>query len=726
MPDEQNLIDQPTSTTAPDNAKPVAPEPVPFIERDISWLGFNYRVLQEAKDETVPLLERLKFLAIYSSNLDEFFRVRVAHHRNLVRLGKKTKKKLHQEPEDTLRQIQKIVNEQQVEFNKIYSEQIIPGLAQNNIYIKNRREMNAEQEEFVEQYFQDNLLPYVQPVLLVKGKIRPFLNNAAIYLCVDLRDRVKPDHVAYAIVQVPSDYLPRFVVLPSVAGTHEIILLDDIVRHNITWLFPGYNILNSYSVKLTRDAELYIDDEYSGNLLAKIKKSLNKRNVGPASRLVYDRQMPPEMLAFLSEILEIDTLDLLPEGRYHNNFDFFKFPDFEKQHLSNTPMPPLPYYPLEEADNIFSEIKVRDHLLMVPFHSYESVIQFFERAAADPTVTHIKIIQYRVAKVSRIMNALMRAVKAGKQVSAFIEVKARFDEEANLKWGERLEEAGVVVKYSFPGLKVHAKTALVRRVESSGPRIYTYMSTGNFHEGTAKIYSDFGFFTADQRLTSEVARVFSFLETVRVPGQDFEHLLIGQFNLRKSLTAFIDSEIATAKAGKTARIFLKLNSLQDPEMLSKLYEASQAGVEVRLIIRGICCLVPGVKGFSENISAISIVDRFLEHSRVFIFHNGGKERMYLSSADWMERNLSFRIETVFPVYDPDLFRQIKDIMQIQWNDNVKARHLEDGRINSYRKNLQDLAIRSQEETYYYFKRLNEEWLLAEEMSHEGDAAELEE
>jgi len=684
---------------------------LPFVERDISWLDFNYRVLQEAKDPSVPLLERLKFLAIYSNNLDEFFRVRVAHHRNMVRVGKKTKRKLRLHPKQVLQEIQQIVNQHQEELNDIFSKEIVPELAKEGIIIRYRQELNPEQHAFIEQYFQDNLLPYVQPVVLLKNKIRPFLNNGAIYLCLDLEEKDKPDKEVYAIVQVPSNYFSRFIEVPPRGDAHELIMLDDIVRHNIKPLFPGYNILDAYSIKLTRDAELYIDDEYSGDLLAKIKGSLAKRNVGPASRLVYDRTMPERIRTFLMETLEIGPLDMLPEGRYHNNSDFFKFPDYGKIHLSNLPLPPLPYPPLEDAPDYFAAIREKDHLMMVPYHRYESVIQFFEQAAIDPAVTHIKIIQYRVASVSRIMKALMRAVKSGKQVSAFIEVKARFDEEANLKWGEELERAGVSVKYSFPGLKVHSKIALIRRIEGDTGRLYAYFSTGNFHEGTAKIYSDFGLFTADQRLTSEAARVFSFLETVRVPTQEFQHLLVGQFNLRRKLEEFIDFEIAEAEAGRKSQISLKLNSLQDDRMLEKLYDASESGVDIRLNIRGLSCLVPDKKGFSKNICGISIVDRFLEHTRVFQFHHGGEELIFLSSADWMERNLSFRIETTFPVYDEDLKQQIRDILDIQWNDNVKARFLDFKKVNSYRKtDHDDLAVRSQEETYYYFKRRNEKFL----------------
>jgi len=696
---------------------------VPFVDRDLSWLSFNYRVLQEAKDPTNPLLERLKFLAIYSSNLDEFFRVRVAHHYNLLRVGKKTKKQLHEQPKHVLKMIQNIVREQQEEFSDIFTDQIIPQLTNHGVHVLRRGELVEDQIEFIEQYFQDHLLPYVQPVLLVKGLIRPFLNNATIYLCVDLEEKENPGKGStYALVQVPSDQLRRFIELPSNRGEHDIILLDDVVRHNITWLFPGYNIINSYSIKLTRDAELYIDDEYSGDLLVKIRNSLNKRNVGPASRLVYDKQMPEEMLSFLSEMLEVGELGQFPEGRYHNNFDFFKFPDFGKVNLKDTPYKAIPYTPLEESEDFFETMRAQDHLINMPYNSYESVVQFFERAAADPHVTHIKIIQYRVAKDSRIMEALMSAAKSGKQVAAFIEVKARFDEEANLKWGERLEESGVQVRYSFPGLKVHSKSALVRRMENGVEQLYVYLSTGNFHEKTAALYSDFGMFTADKRLTSEIARLFAFLETVRIPTDGFEHLLVGQFNLRRQLEEYIDFEVSEAQAGRPAKIFLKLNSLQDMTMVEKLYQASQAGVEIRMVIRGICCLVPGIENVSENIDVISILDRYLEHARVFIFHHGGEDRMYLSSADWMERNLSFRIETSWPVYDPNIKKLVHDIMRIQWRDNVKSRYIHFTQNNLYRKTSQDLAIRSQEETYFFLKRVSEQWATSQDGLEEEASA----
>jgi len=706
-PDELNGVAARLAAATPRTVKQMTKD-IPFIERDISWLSFNYRVLQEAKSPSVPLFERIKFLAIYSSNLDEFFRVRMANHRNLIRIGKKTRRELDISPKQTVRTIQKIVNAQQEEFGRIFADRIIPELRRHGILLKRRLDLDAEQRDFVENYFRDHMLPFVQPVLLVKNKIRPFLNNAQLYLAISMKDReVKDAPNDYALVKIPSDHLPRFIQLPSPPGEYHLIMLDDIVRHSVSWMFPGYDIVDTYSIKLTRDAELYIDDEFSGDLISKIRQSLAKRHVGPASRFVYDREMPEPLLENLKDIFGLDRYDLLKEGRYHNNFDFFQFPTFGLDHLKNPELPPLPYKPLEAAKDYFGAIRQKDHLIHVPYQSYGSVVRFFEEAAKDPAVTHIKIVQYRVARKSRIMNALMAAVEAGKQVSVFIEVKARFDEEANLRWGEKLEKAGVTVHYSFPGVKVHSKLALVRRDEEGGPRMYTYLSTGNFHEETARVYADLGIFTADERLVNEVARVFSYLETVKLPEQPFEHLLVGQFNLRTALEEKIDYEIEQAKAGKPASMILKMNSLQDRRMIAKLYEASQAGVKIQMIIRGICCLVPGKQGWSENIHAISIVDRFLEHARVFVFHHGGQEQVYLSSADFMTRNLSYRIETAFPVYDPEIKAEILEVLQLQLADNVKARVLDEGLTNAYYKSGEDLAIRSQIETYYHVKRMTE-------------------
>ncbi|MCB9311103.1 MAG: polyphosphate kinase 1 [Lewinellaceae bacterium] len=684
-----------------------------IIHRDISWLSFNYRVLQEAADISVPLLERLKFLAIYSSNLDEFFRIRVANHRNLSQTDKVTIKNLEYSPQTVLKQLLKIANTHQKEFTRIFENIILPELEKNRIQIASWHRLNPEQMDFINTYFDEYLLPFVQPVILDGKNIKPFLNNGALYLALYLKkkdaDKSEPQ---YAIVKIPSDHLPRFIELPNASdGTKNIMILDDVVRYTVRYIFPGYDIIDTYSIKITRDAELYIEDEFQGDLINKIKKSLSKRNIGETSRMVYDRIMPRHFLQYLMQVFDIQQVDLLPEGRYHNNSDFFKFPDFGLKHLKDAVLTPIKIPSLEDSSSIFDVIKVQDHFIMTPFHCYESVIKFFEDAATDPDVTHIKIIQYRVAKVSRIMDAIKLAVKSGKQVSTFIEVKARFDEEANLTWGENLEKAGVQVNYSMPGYKVHSKLALVRRLENSKPNIYAYLGTGNFHEDTAKLYSDIGIFTADRRITAEVARIFTYLETQQEPIQKFEYLGVGLFNLKQKFIDLIQREIQHAKSGQKAKMIIKMNSLQDTEMIQLLYNASQAGVKIKLIIRGINCLIPGVKGLSENIEAISIIDRFLEHSRVFVFHNAGESEVYLSSADWMVRNLHFRVEALFPVFDPIIAKNIISILKIQWNDNVKARIFDAAQSNSYKTNDDEIAMRSQIETYYFIKRLEESKLI---------------
>ena len=679
-----------------------------ITNRDISWLSFNYRVLQEAKDPSVPLMERIKFLAIFSSNLDEFFRVRVAHLRSFERLGKKTIRELDFEPKIVLAEIISIIKNQQSEFVNLLNNVIIPELKLNQIYILRRLDLNEEQKNFIENYFLNNLLPFVQPVLLIKNKIRPFLNNGSLYISLWMKDKNSQNtNNQYAIIKLPSDHLPRFIQLPpSKPGKKEIIMLDDIVRFSANKLFPGYDIRDAFSIKLSRDAELYIDDEFSGDLVNKLKNSLTKRNVGPASRFVYDKKMPDHLLNFLLETFEISKNEAIPEGRYHNNSDFFGFPSFGNSQLKYAPLEQL-QLPDLESNNIFENIANKDYLIHPPYHSFDSVINFFEQAANDPTVTHIKIIQYRVAKQSRIMNALMRAAKNGKKVSAFIEIKARFDEESNLFWGEQLEKAGVEVHYSFPGVKVHSKLALVRRIENEKPKYYAYLSTGNFHEDTSKIYTDLGIFTSKALLIDELIQVFSFLETVKVPQKEFKQLLVGQFNLRESLEKMIQKEIQFAKEGLPASMTLKMNSLEDISMINLLYKASQAGVKIKLIIRGICCLIPGIPEISANIEAISIVDKFLEHSRVFVFNNNGDPKVYLSSADWMTRNLSYRVETAFPILDESIKKTILELIDIQLNDTVKARRIHYKKQNEYRKH-KDIPIRTQVETYYYLKRkLNE-------------------
>jgi polyphosphate kinase len=673
----------------------------PYIDRDLSWLSFNYRVLQEAKDPSVPLFERIKFLGIYSSNLDEFFRVRVASIKGLIRLGKSTKRELDFDPEDMLEQVNETVKKQQLEFTEIYQKQIIPLLATINIHIIKIKELNDDQKLFLDTYTEEKLIPYLQPILIVKHKIRTFLVNNALYLSVVLGTKGTP---RYAIVRIPSDRFPRFIQLPTQnPEKKDIIMLDDIVRHALPNLFPGYKVLDSFSFKMTRDAELYLEDEYSGDIIEKIKAGLNKRNLGTGTRFVYDRTIPENCLKFLMDTFSLKNNDLQPEGRYHNNFDLFKFPDFNLNHLKDTPLPPLKHKDFEENTSIFEAISKKDHLLHYPYQRYSYVIKLLEQAAHDPKVTHIKILQYRVAKNSQIIAALRSAIEAGKKVMVFVELKARFDEEANIFWAEQLEEWGAVVKYSLPEIKVHSKLLMITRNENNQEKEYCYLSSGNFNEQTANIYEDFGFFTADDRICDEVGRIFQYLESGIMPPKPFEHLLVGQFRMRKNIYQMIENEIENAKAGKKTSITLKLNSIQDPRIIEMLYDASNAGVKINMIVRGICSLVPGKKGFSENIRAISIVDRYLEHSRIYIFHNNGNEKIYLSSADWMTRNLFHRIECAFPIYDQDLRKEILQFIDMQLKDNVKARILDEEMSNTYLIDEVAPAFRSQIETYRQYK-----------------------
>ncbi len=678
-------------------------ETIPYIHRDISWLDFNYRVLQEAMDKNVPLLERIKFLSIYSSNLEEFFKVRVANHKNLIRAGKKTFKKLEFAPKQILKQILSIVNKQQEVFSSIFENQIVPELKTNGINIVRWNDLNEEQIQFVDDYFIDELQPHVQPILLKDKMIKPFLQNSVLYLAIYMKNKDVSDYDNYyGLIRAPSHIMGRFIELPkSKKNTHDIIILDDIIRSNVTKLFPGFNIIDSFSIKQTRDAELYIDDEYSGDLIAKIKKGISKRDIGTAARLVYDREMPSHFLDYLTNVFEFKEMDILPEGRYHNNSDLFRFPSFGKTHLKDIKLSPIPYKALE-GKSIFGEINKKDHILYYPYHSYQSVVNFFEKAAVDKNTTHIKVLQYRVAKESKIMDALIKAAKNGISVTAFVEIKARFDESNNLSWGEKLEAAGVNVIYSLPGIKVHSKMAIVIKNEGEESKNYAYLSTGNFNETTADLYTDFGLFTSDYKLIKESKRIFKYLETKVRPSSDFKYLGVGTFNLKEKLIELVNAEITSANNGKEAYLILKMNSLQDTEMIDLLYAANKAGVEIKLIVRGICCIIPGIRKSAKSMEAISIVDRYLEHARVFIFGNNGDEKIYLSSADWMERNLHYRIETMFPILDPACKKTIRDIINIQLDDNVKARNLDFRKSNTYKKKEKPVK-RSQLETYYYIK-----------------------
>ncbi|MDQ3019311.1 MAG: polyphosphate kinase 1 [Bacteroidota bacterium] len=662
-----------------------------YFNRDLSWLSFNERVLQEAEDVSVPLFERIKFLAIFSSNMEEFFRVRVAFIRSLLELKRKTIKDLDFDPEELLGLIHKKVNSLHIKFGIIFKNKILYELIENNIFIKDESGLNPDQKYFAMDYFSQNVRPLINPILLVRKKLKPFLKSGTLYLAVKLSsaNSKTKKRFKYALVEIPTDKLPRFIVLPSASDETNIILIDDIICIGLVSMFDGFNIEETGSVKLTRDAELYIDDEFNGSIVDKIKKNLSKRMTGVSSRFLYDEEMSKSFLKFLKDSLSLSKEDLFAGAKYHNFSDFMNFPIPFRKELEYKSLQPEVNKELSSFENILDAISVKDYLLNYPYDSFEPVVRFIEDAASDKDVKEIKITLYRVAKNSLIVKSLLNALKNGKQVVIFVEIKARFDEELNIVYAKELEEAGANIIYSIPGLKVHAKLCLVNRNEKNEIKNYCYLSTGNFNEKTAKIYSDLGLFTSDKIIAGDMEKLFKYLEK-KIDAPIFDNLLVAQFNMKKSFLKLIDNEIENASKGLKALIIIKLNSLEDKKMIEKLYEANNSGVRIKIIVRGVCCLIPGIKGYSENIDAISIVDRFLEHSRIFIFYNNGKEKIYLSSADWMKRNLSRRIETAFPVKDETLKKKIKDLIKLQLEDNTKARIINKNQDNLYRSGYTEL------------------------------------
>jgi polyphosphate kinase len=680
-----------------------------YFNRELSWLSFNHRVLQEAADQSVPLYERIKFLAIFSSNLDEFFRVRVASLRSLLDLKKKKQKKLKFDPVKLLQQIQRTVGRQQETFGKIFREEIIPQLAEHNIIFVNNESVPSEYASYIDEIFHSKIFPNIQPALIEQNNISLFLKNKSIYLAVRFKRAGSSDKRSrkrITLIEIPVEKCGRFIVLPELNGKKYVMFADDVLRYCLNKVFPGYEILESYSVKLTRDAELYIDDEFSGNLREKIKSSLSNRTTGAPCRFLYDNMMPKDFLLYIKKALKIGKDDLYPGGRYHNFNDLFSFPDLTAgsgEDMFYKPMPPLKCGWFDEHKSAFDAVKEKDILLHYPYYSYDYVTDFISQAAIDPRVVSIKITLYRVAVKSKIVKALIDAAKNGKSVTAFVEVKARFDEEMNFLHAEEMENAGIKVLYSFPGMKVHAKICLVKRDENEGAAYYAYLSTGNFNENTAKVYSDLGLFTADKNMTRELRQVFEYLEK-RHEHQVFNELMAAPFNLRESFTELIKNEIRAAHEGKKAFIILKLNSIEDKKMIKELYKASNAGVKIFIIVRGICCLVPGIKGLSSNIKVISIVDRYLEHSRVYVFYNGGNEKVFAASADLMSRNLNRRVELCFPVYNPEIKKLLLSIVNLQLKDNIKARIINRRQTNPFRKSVSATPVRSQFDIYDYYRK----------------------
>jgi polyphosphate kinase len=675
-----------------------------LINRELSWLAFNDRVLQEAEDKTVPLIERLKFLGIYSNNRDEFFRVRVATVRRAVKHHKKAIGVIGEDPVRLLNKIQKAVIAQQMKFESIYQE-IIKELEQQNIFIINEKQLLPAQGTFVKSFFREKVKGSLFPIMLDNATSFPYLKDKSGYLIVKLGKAGKAKKDKYAIIEVPTDEIPRFLVLPKDKDKNYVILLDDVIRYCLDEIFQNFenDHIEAYNIKLTRDAELDIDNDLSKSFVEKISKSLKERKKGQPVRLVYDSQIAPDMLEFVMKKIKLGKDDNpIPGGRYHNFKDFISFPNVGGSELYYKKNKPLQHPAFRNQTNLLKVIRQQDVLLTYPYQSFDHIIDLLREASIDPKVQSIKITLYRVAKNSSIVKALINALKNGKQVTVVVELQARFDEEANIYWSDKLLEEGAKVIYGVPGLKVHSKLFLISRKEGGKLNHYAHLGTGNFNGETARVYTDHTLLTSDKVITEEVEKVFTFYSD-NFRGGSYKHLLVSPFFMRKSLVQLINKEIKNAKAGKKAWIVLKINNLVDEDMIRKLYEASSEGVHVRLIVRGICSLVPGIKGMSDNIEAISIVDKYLEHSRVFIFCNDGEEKYFLSSADWMARNLDHRSEVSVPVYDKEIQGQLRVITETLWDDNVKARILESKQSNEYRKAGENKKIRAQEEIYKLFK-----------------------
>ena len=679
-----------------------------IIVRDLSWLAYNARVLQEASDPANHIYDRLRFLGIFSNNLDEFFRVRVATLNKMVRLGKPSRMHLEANPEKILLQIQKTVLSQQATFDRIYAD-IIKELERNRIFIKSPRQLTRAQRDFVTAYFDEKVRTQTIPLMIESIPQMPFLRDKTIYLACVLGNTGNPMLQRYALIEIPTQVLPRFVILPSVDGEKDIILMEDIIKFNLPHLFApfGFNRFLGYIIKVTRDAELEIDNDVTTNLIEELEKGIKNRKKGRATRFVFDRNIDAALLDYLVKRLGLTKKDnLIPGGRIHNFKDFMNFPAAVFADLQPRPKPfvhPL----LKQPVRIMDVIEKRDVMLHFPYHSFDSVLDLLREAAIDPFVQSIKITCYRLAKDSKIINALINAVRNGKQVTAMMELRARFDEEANLEWKKRLEEEGVRVIVGFPDMKVHAKMCIIKKREFNTTKQYAFISTGNFNEMTSGFYTDHCLMTTNRNILADVNRIFSYLES---PHHKIETLKscrvlpIAPLNMRKIFLNQMNREIRAANKKKHASITIKLNSLVDQTLITKLYEAARAGVNVQMVIRGICCAYTERKAFKDNLHAISIIDQYLEHGRVFIFDNGKKPSVYISSADWMVRNLDHRLEVACPIYDLDIQQELTDILNIQLAENVKARILDADQSNTYVERHEDAPeVRSQLATYQYLK-----------------------
>ena len=677
-----------------------------YIPKEISWLSFNERVLQEADNKDVPLMERFKFLGIYSNNLDEYFRVRVATLKRLSQFGAKSKTILGYSTKATLKKIQELVLSQNLKFEKIYSG-LIQELDKHNIHIINEKQLTQEQTEFVQKYFHKEVRTRLMPFLIEKDTELPNLTDDAIYLAIYLVKK-ETQKKRFALLEIPTHVLPRFIALPEKGDDKYVMFIDDIIRYGLKEIFFIFDFdeFSAYTIKLTKDAELEIVDDISESYIDKLSRSLQQRKWGTPVRFIYDRKMPDELLKILTKKLSFGPDDvIIPADRYHNFKDFMNFPNLGRKKFYYDPLVPVPHRDIQAGKSILSAIKKKDIMLFFPYHPFDHFIDLLREASIDPYVTSIQITLYRLARNSSVINALLNAVRNGKNVTTVVELQARFDEEANILWGNKLMEEGVKVIYGVPGLKVHAKLCLITRVKNDVTQRYAAIGTGNFNEDTAKIYTDHLLLTTNKKITNEVFKAFNFFN-VNYKKDNFYHLVLSPFFLRNKIILMIENEIKNSLAGKKAYIYLKLNNLTDNEIINHLYEASKSGVTIKLIIRGMISLVPGIKDISENIKAIGIVDRFLEHTRFLIFCNGGDEECYISSADLMTRNIEHRIEVTCPIFDKSIKSEIRKIFEIQWADNVKARIFDENQSNIFVKHGKDI-IQSQIEVHNYIKKVNE-------------------
>lgn len=681
------------------------------IIRDISWLAFNSRVLQEAADESVPLKERIRFLGIFSNNLDEFFRVRVAALKRMIEFGSKSKMHLESKPELILEEIQEKAIQLQKDFDGIWND-ILRDLKKQNIFLVNEKKLNATQQKFILQYFNEEVRSYIVPLMIESIQNFPVLNDKSLYLACTLNKKDKSISEKFALVSVPSRRLPRFILLPSKEGEQQIILLEDIIRYCLPIIFSffGYDSFTAHTIKVTRDAEIDIDNDVATTLIQKIEKGLKNRKKGKPVRLVFDRLIPNALLNYLVKRLGLSNKDnLIPGGRIHNFKDFMNFPDVVFKPTAGR-RKSFMHPQLKNANSISDIIQKKDILLNFPYHSFDSLIDLLRESAIDPNVTTIKITCYRLAQKSKVINALTNAVRNGKQVTVVIELRARFDEEANLEWKNNLEEAGVKVLIGVPKMKVHAKICLIKKTIQNKTIQYGFVSTGNLNEKTAAVYSDHCLLTSDKNIMGDIERIFNYLESPRTGEhyiKDCKHLMVSPYGMRKQLLSLINKEISNVKRKKKAAITIKLNSLSDEILIHKLYDAAKSGVEIKMIIRGICCMFTENKKFKTPVQAVSIIDEYLEHARVMIFHNGGKEKVFISSADWMVRNIDHRIEAACQINDPKIIQEIKDILDIQLHDNIKGRILNNEQNNIYKNPRNTKKIRSQLEihNYLYKKRM---------------------